>query len=83
MREKEEKLRRRIDRIALQQSMETFHLSRISFIKRIKGVVVLEATNNQLRETDTTDKISQIQAKSKIYTRSKLIPIEQLVKLVH
>ena len=83
MRKKEEKPRRKIDRIALQQSMETFRPSKISFIKQIKGVEVLEVTSNQLRETGTTDRISHPQAKSKIYIKSQLILIGQLVKLVH
>ena len=82
MRRKEERLRRGIDRIALQQSTETFRPSKISFIKRIKGVEVLEVTSSQLRETDTTDRISHLLAKSKIYTRSQLIRIELLVKQV-
>ena len=83
MRKKEEKPRRKIDRIALQQSMETFRPSKISFIKQIKGVEVLEVTSNQLRETGTTDRISHPQVKSKIYIKSQLILIGQLVKLVH
>jgi len=82
MRRKEERLRRGIDRIALQQSTETFRPSKISFIKRIKGVEVLEVTSSQLRETDTTDKISHLLAKSKIYTRSQSTRIELLVKQV-
>ena len=82
MRRKEERLRRGIDRIALQQSTETFRPSKISFIKRIKGVEVLEVTSSQLRETDTMDKISHLLAKLKIYTRSQLIRIELLVKQV-
>ena len=83
MRRKEERLRRGIDRIALQQLMETFRPSKISFIKRIKGVEVLEVTSSQMRETDTTDRISHPQVKSKIYIKSQLILIGQLVKLVH
>lgn len=82
MRRKEERLRRGIDRIALQQLMETFRPSKISFIKRIKGVEVLEVTSSQLRETDTTDRISHLLAKLKIYTRSQLIRTELLVKQV-
>jgi len=82
MRRKEERLRRGIDRIALQQSTETFRPSKISFIKRIKGVEVLEVTSSQLRETDTTDRISHLLVKLKIYTRSQLIRIELLVKQV-
>jgi len=82
MRRKEERLRRGIDRIALQQSTETFRPSKISFIKRIKGVEVLEVTSSQLRETDTMDRISHLLAKLKIYTRSQLIRIELLVKQV-
>jgi predicted regulator of amino acid metabolism with ACT domain len=82
MRRKEERLRRGIDRIALQQLMETFRPSKISFIKRIKGVEVLEVTSSQMRETDTTDRISHLLAKLKIYIRSQLIRIELLVKQV-
>ena len=43
---------------------------------------VLEVTNLKMRETGTTDKISHLQVRLKIYTRNKLILIELLVKQV-
>lgn len=63
MKRKEERLRREIDRIALQLLMEIFHLSKISFIKQIRGAGVLEATSLRMRETDTTDRINHLLAK--------------------
>ena len=81
MRRREERLRRGIDKTALPQSM-IFSLIKTSFIKRIRGVEVLEVTNLKMREIGTTDRISHLLVRSKIYTRNKLILIELLVKQV-
>lgn len=60
------------DRIAPQLLMETFHLNRISFIKPIKGVEVLEAISSPMKLVDIlVAMVSNLQVKLRTSTRSK------------